>query len=86
MPVAVAENPATAQMVQDLLKQAGIRSMVKNTDSLASITGGVGGMPFTIEVYVLEGDAGTAEAILADEHPARPEQIAAPRRRYRKRI
>ncbi len=83
--VAVAENPATAQMIQDLLRQAGIRSLVKNTDSLFSVTGGMGGMPFTIEVFVLEGDAPAAEAILADERPARTEQIASPRKRYRKR-
>jgi hypothetical protein len=82
--VAVAENPATAQMIQDLLKQAGVRSLAKNTDSAFSVTG-VASLPFTIEIFVLEGDAGVAEAILSDSRPARPEQLPAPKRRYRRR-
>ncbi len=84
MQVAVAENPATAQMIQDLLRQAGIHSLAKNTDSAFSVTG-VSTLPFTIEIFVLEGDAGIAEAILSESRPSRPEQLPAPKRRYRKR-
>ncbi len=80
--VAVAENPATAQMIQDLLQQYHIRSMTKNTDGAFTVTGG---LPFSIEIYVLEGDAGAAEAVLSEHRPAPPQQLPPPRRRYRKR-
>lgn len=64
--VAIAENPATAAVIQDTLEQAGIRSMLKNRDALAVTWGSQGG-PFSAEVYVLEGDADLASALLGGE-------------------
>lgn len=81
---AVAENPATAQMIQDLLRQAGIRSMVKNTNDASPFLGG-SALSFTLEIFVLEGDAVAAEAILSDNRPAPPPRLGPGRRRYRKR-
>ena len=83
MQVAVAENTATAQMIQDLLGQAGIRSLLKNTNDASQFTGG--SLPFTLQIFVLEGDAAAAEVLLADERPVPARQLGSGRRRYRKR-
>ncbi len=72
---AVAENPATAEMIRDALEQAGIRSMLKNRDPIAAYGGAIGS-PWTTEVWVLEGDADAAAAVLGGR-PA-PEPLAPP--------
>lgn len=63
--VAVAENPATAQLIQDALAEAGIRSMLRNRDSAAAYLGSLAA-PFALEVFVLEGDADVAAALLGN--------------------
>lgn len=70
--VALAENPMTAQVIQDALDAAGIRCMVKNRDGAAVMLGGIFTAPFALEVYVLEGDAAAASAILGGRPPAPP--------------
>ncbi len=68
---AVAENPITAEMIRDQLAQGGIRCMLKNRDALAAYTGGGFANPWTVEVWVLEGDSHAAARILGDR-PAGP--------------
>jgi hypothetical protein len=81
--VAVAENPATAEFLEGLLRAAGIRCMMKSTGPAPSVIGA--GVLSTFDVFVLEGDAAAAEAALSDELPARPEQLPAPERRPARR-
>ncbi len=79
--VATAENPATADMLLDALKHAGIPAMSKNVDPLQAY--GLA-LPFTQEIFVLEGDAAAAEAVLGFSRPA-PKRLRAPLRRLRPR-
>lgn len=67
--LAVAEDPATAEVWRDALEQAGIRSLVRNVDTLAAWSGGAA---LTLELLVLEGDVEAARAIV-DAEPA-PQQ------------
>jgi hypothetical protein len=71
--VAVAADDFEAQLMHDQLAAAGIRSMVREQDALASA--GIVGVasPFSREIFVLEGDAERAAAVLA-EKPAPPPQ------------
>src|SRR5581483_12308625 len=48
--LAVAEDPATAEVWRDALEQAGIRSLVRNVDTLAAWSGGAA---LTLELLVL---------------------------------
>lgn len=73
---AVAENPITAEMIRDTLEQAGIRSMLKNRDPLSVNTGGAFAIPWAMEVWVLEGDAEAAAAVLGGAPP--PEALPSP--------
>ncbi|MFN8558044.1 MAG: DUF2007 domain-containing protein [Dehalococcoidia bacterium] len=68
---AVAENPATADMVRDTLRAAGIPSMLKNVDAL-SVSWGGQAPPWALEVWVLEGDADLAAALLGGERAPTP--------------
>jgi hypothetical protein len=85
--VAVAENPATAQLIRDALSEAGIRSMLRNRDSAAAIMGGGVAMPYALEVLVLEGDVDRASALLggAPAPPGLPPPALATRQRRRRR-
>lgn len=82
---AVAENPTTAELIRDTLAEAGIRSMVKNCDNLSVVYGGVAAGPWSLEVWVLEGDAAAAAAILGGTPapPLPPPAVTAPPRRRR---
>ena len=66
---AVAENQFTAEMIRQTLAQAGIRSMLKNRDG-ASVTFGGSQSAWSMEVWVLEGDAEAAAALLGGDPPA----------------
>lgn len=68
--VAVAENPTTASMIRETLTGAGIQSMLKNRDA-TSVIWGTAGTPWSVEVWVLEGDAEAAAAVLGGT-PAPP--------------
>ena len=72
--VAVADNMFTAQLLRDQLRDAGIACSVRNREGGAGIVGGITG---TFEVFVLEGDAPLAEAVLAGDPP--PEALPPPR-------
>ena len=78
--VAVAETLITAQMLQEQLAQAGIRSMLKNRDGTAVAMGGSYAQPFAMELFVLEGDADAASALLGGPPPpaVAPPALAAP--------
>lgn len=69
--VAIAENAAAARLIQDELEAAGIRSLLKNRDATALALGGAPPAPFTLEIFVLEGDADAASALL-DGGPVPP--------------
>lgn len=73
MRVAVAENPMTAQLLSELLEQAGIRSLIKNRGAAPAIYGT--GVLASYEVFVLEGDADAATRVIGDDLPSRPEQL-----------
>lgn len=77
MRIAVAEDPATAEVWRDALEQAGIRSLVRDVDTPAAWSGGAG---LTFEVLVLEGDADAARAIVGAEPDAPPPE---PRHQHR---
>ncbi len=66
--LAVAEDPVSAEVWRDALEQAGIRSLVRNVDTLAAWSGGAA---LTLELLVLEGDLEAARAIV-DAEPAAP--------------
>ncbi|HLZ70811.1 MAG TPA: DUF2007 domain-containing protein [Dehalococcoidia bacterium] len=66
--LAVAEDPVSAEVWRDALAQAGIRSLVRNVDTLAAWSGGAA---LTLELLVLEGDLEAARAIVNAE-PAEP--------------
>lgn len=67
--VAVAENTITAEMIRETLAQAGIRSMLKNRDGAAVVFGGGLAGSWSLEVWVLEGDADAAAVLLGGPPP-----------------
>jgi hypothetical protein len=84
--LAVAENPATGQMIKQLLEEAGIRSLVKNTDALGVIGGSLWTSPFSVQIFVLAGDEPAAQAALAAAGFDSSTTLALPpARRYRRR-
>lgn len=76
MKVAVAENPMTAELLAGMLSEAGIRCMVKDVGPAPAFLGA--GALASYEIFVLEGDAGAAAAVLSDELPERPQQLHGP--------
>lgn len=63
--IAVAENPATAELVKQILADSDVRCLVKNTDPLGVIYGSLWSSPFSAQIFVLAGDEGVAQAALA---------------------
>lgn len=87
--IAAAENPSTAELVRQLLEEASIPCLIKNTDPLGVIYGSLLTSPFAVQVFVLSGDEARAQAVLAEQGwdtgaplalPSRP----APRRRHKR--
>lgn len=76
MRVAVAENPMTAELLAGMLKEAGIRCMVKDVGPAPSFLGA--GALASFEIFVLEGDTDAATAVLSDDLPERPQQLRDP--------
>ncbi len=74
--VAVAENPMAAELLAGMLKEAGIRCMVKDVGPAPSFLGA--GALASFEIFVLDGDAAAAAAVLSDELPDRPQQLQGP--------
>ncbi|MGH2587909.1 MAG: hypothetical protein ACRDJE_23560 [Dehalococcoidia bacterium] len=64
--VAVAANDFDAQLMHDELTAAGIRSMVRGQDVLASTLDVGVAAPFSREILVLQGDAARARDVLGD--------------------
>ena len=62
--VAVGGDAIEAELLHGILANAGIKVLVKNTDALSAYSGG--GVARSVELFVLEGDAGAARAILGD--------------------
>ena len=88
MRVAVAENGFTAEMLREQLQQAGVRSLVRNRDAGSVVVGGIGGLSYSFEVFVLEGDADLATAVLGGPPPEAlpsPRLPGRTRRRLRRR-
>jgi hypothetical protein len=86
--VAVAENPLTAQLIQDSLAEAGIRSLLRNRDGAAVVLGTLGAGSWSIDVYVLAGDADAASVILGGEpvpEPLPPPSLASSPAKRRRR-
>jgi len=87
--IAVAENPATGEMVKQLLADAGVRCLVKNTDALGVLAGSAWTSPFSVQIFVLSGDEATAQAALAAAGFDNGAMLALPsaprRRRVRRR-
>jgi hypothetical protein len=63
--IAVAENPATADHVRQMLDEEGIHCLVKNTDALGVMYGALWTSPFALQVFVLSGDEAIAQEVLA---------------------
>lgn len=85
--VAVAENPPTAELVRQLLDEAGIPCLVKNTDPLGVVYGSLWTSPFSVQIFVLSGDEAHAQAVLAAhgwDTSATLALPAAPKRRYKR--
>lgn len=78
----VAENQATAALVEDALRHAGIRCLRKDTDAAAVTLGGNWAAPWSVEIWVLEGDADAAAAILGGV--ITPPALPPPRTRRRR--
>ena len=83
--VAVADNTFTAEMLKDQLLEAGIPSIARNREGGVGVIAGFAG---TFEVFVLEGDADLASAVLGGGRvpeplppPALPAPPARPKRR-----
>jgi hypothetical protein len=84
--IAVAENPATAELVKQELADAGINSMTKNTDALGVMSGSLWSSPFSVEIFVLSGDEAAAQKVLVDRGFNTDGPISLPeKRRYRHR-
>jgi hypothetical protein len=87
--LAVAENPATGELIRQLLQDAGVPSLVKNTDALGVLIGSLWTSPFAMQIFVLSGDEAAAHEALAAAgfDPSRTLALPArsrPRRRRRK--
>ena len=67
--VAVADNTFTGQMLRDQLQEAGIPSLLRNREGGVGVIAGPGG---TFELFVLEGDADLASAVLGGGSPPEP--------------
>jgi hypothetical protein len=83
--VAVADNMFTAEFLRDRLKEAGIPSTMRNREGGAAVVGGIAG---TFELFVLEGDADLAAAVIGDGTPPEslpPPSLPAARPRTRRR-
>ncbi len=83
--LAVAENPATGEMIRQLLEDAGVPSLVKNTDALGVLAGSLWTSPFAVQIFVLSGDEPAAQAALAAAGFDTATTLALPHRRYRRR-
>jgi Putative prokaryotic signal transducing protein len=84
--IAVAENPATAELVRQELADAGIQCMAKNTDALGVMSGSLWSSPFSVEMFVLSGDEAAAQQVLAEKGYKTDGPIALPsKRRYKRR-
>jgi Putative prokaryotic signal transducing protein len=84
--IAVAENPATAELVKQELAEAGIQCMAKNTDALGVMSGSLWSSPFSVELFVLSGDEAAAQRVLAEKGFNTDGPIALPeKRRYKRR-
>jgi Putative prokaryotic signal transducing protein len=77
--VAVADNTFTAEFLKQQLREAGIRSLVRNREGGSGVVGAIGG---TFEVFVLEGDADLASHVLGGPppEPLAPPALPAPKR------
>jgi hypothetical protein len=64
--VADAENSQDAALMQELLEQAGIRCLVKNTDPLAGLSGSLWSSAYGQKLLVLEEDEARARAVLTE--------------------
>jgi hypothetical protein len=83
--VAVADNLFTAEFLRGQLEEAGIPCTMRNREGGAAVVGGIGG---TFELFVLEGDADLATAVIGDGTPPEvlpPPTLPAGRRRTRRR-
>jgi hypothetical protein len=83
--LAVAENPATGEFVKQVLADAGIRCLVKNTDALGVLAGALWTSPFSVQIFVLSGDESAAQAALVAAGFDRREMVALPPARRRRR-
>jgi len=83
--IAVAENPATADLVQQVLAEAGIHCLAKNTDPLGVMYGTLWSSPFSVQIFVLWGDESAAQAALAASGLDTSAPIALPTRRRSRR-
>ncbi len=81
--VAVADNTFTAEFLKQQLREAGIRSLVRNREGGSGVVSAIGG---TFEVFVLEGDADLASNVLGGPpEPLPPPALPAPKRVRRRR-
>lgn len=83
--VAVADNTFTAEMLKDQLREAGIPSVTRNREGGVGVLAGFAG---TFEVFVLEGDADLASAVLGGgpaPEPLPPPSLPSPRVRPKRR-
>jgi hypothetical protein len=83
--IAVAENPATAELVKQELAEAGINCLAKNTDALGVMSGSSWSSPFSVELFVLSGDEAAAQKILADQGFNTDAPIALPEKHHYRR-
>jgi putative signal transducing protein len=84
--LAVAENPATAEFIEQILAGEGIRCLIKNTDPVGVMSGSVWTSPFAVHVLVLQGDEPAAQRALAAAGFDTGSTIALPSaRRYKRR-
>lgn len=85
--VAVAENELTAEEIRADLAAAGIRCMVKNRDATSVAWGGSVAASFSLEVFVLQGDAERATALLGGQpapEPLPPPALSGERKKRRR--
>ncbi len=72
--VAVADNTFTGEMLREQLREAGIPALLRNREGGVGVFAALGG---TFELFVLEGDAALASAVLGGDTP--PEPLPSPR-------
>lgn len=65
--IAVADDPATAEIWRAALRDAGVEALVKNANPLTALSGGA---VLSLEVWVLQGDADEALTVLGAEPAA----------------